>query len=422
MFNIELLRSDKESVIKLLKSRNIDILSLNHILELDIERRKLIELTDNSRSERNKTSKELSSMKEKPESIILEMRELGEKIKKQEKKLEATNNNLQNLLQSIPNLPSKDIPIGPDEDSNKIIFTEDIPVQKNNFEPLPHWDIGSKLDLIDFQRGVKLSGSRFYILKNKGAQLQRALANWMLDKHINNGYTEYYLPNIVKESVIFGAGQLPKFKDTMFKDTESELWLIPTAEVPITNIYSNEILNIENLPVKIVAQTPCYRNEKAAAGKDTRGIKRVHQFEKVELYQFVEPEKSSETLESMLKTCTELCKDLGLTYRIKLLCTGDLGFCSNKTYDIEVWSPGSKEWLEVSSVSNCTDFQSRRANIKYKKTSKSKSEHLHTLNGSGLALPRIIIAILESFQNKYGNINIPEILWPYTGFKEITIT
>jgi len=422
MFNIELLRSDKESVIKLLKSRNIDILSLNHILELDIERRKLIELTDNSRSERNKTSKELSSMKEKPESIILEMRELGEKIKKQEKKLEATNNNLQNLLQSIPNLPSKDIPIGPDEDSNKIIFTEDIPVQKNNFEPLPHWDIGSKLDLIDFQRGVKLSGSRFYILKNKGAQLQRALANWMLDKHINNGYTEYYLPNIVKESVIFGAGQLPKFKDTMFKDTESELWLIPTAEVPITNIYSNEILNIENLPVKIVAQTPCYRNEKAAAGKDTRGIKRVHQFEKVELYQFVEPEKSSETLESMLKTCTELCKDLGLTYRIKLLCTGDLGFCSNKTYDIEVWSPGSKEWLEVSSVSNCTDFQSRRANIKYKQTSKSKSEHLHTLNGSGLALPRIIIAILESFQNKDGNINIPEILWPYTGFKEITIT
>ena len=422
MFNIELLRSDKESVIKLLKSRNIDILSLNHILELDIERRKLIELTDNSRSERNKTSKELSSMKEKPESIILEMRELGEKIKKQEKKLEATNNNLQNLLQSIPNLPSKDIPIGPDEDSNKIIFTEDIPVQKNNFEPLPHWDIGSKLDLIDFQRGVKLSGSRFYILKNKGAQLQRALANWMLDKHINNGYTEYYLPNIVKESVIFGAGQLPKFKDTMFKDTESELWLIPTAEVPITNIYSNEILNIENLPVKIVAQTPCYRNEKAAAGKDTRGIKRVHQFEKVELYQFVEPGKSSETLESMLKTCTELCKDLGLTYRIKLLCTGDLGFCSNKTYDIEVWSPGSKEWLEVSSVSNCTDFQSRRANIKYKKTSKSKSEHLHTLNGSGLALPRIIIAILESFQNKDGNINIPEILWPYTGFKEITIT
>ena len=422
MFNIELLRSDKESVIKLLKSRNIDILSLNHILELDIERRKLIELTDNSRSKRNKTSKELSAMKEKPESIILEMRELGEKIKKQEKKLEATNNNLQNLLQSIPNLPSKDIPIGPDEDSNKIIFTEDIPVQKNNFEPLPHWDIGSKLDLIDFQRGVKLSGSRFYILKNKGAQLQRALANWMLDKHINNGYTEYYLPNIVKESVIFGAGQLPKFKDTMFKDTESELWLIPTAEVPITNIYSNEILNIENLPVKIVAQTPCYRNEKAAAGKDTRGIKRVHQFEKVELYQFVEPEKSSETLESMLKTCTELCKDLGLTYRIKLLCTGDLGFCSNKTYDIEVWSPGSKEWLEVSSVSNCTDFQSRRANIKYKKTSKSKSEHLHTLNGSGLALPRIIIAILESFQNKDGNINIPEILWPYTGFKEITIT
>ena len=422
MFDIELLRADKESVIKLLKSRNIEISSLNNIMDLDIERRKLIEITDNFRSKRNKTSKELSSMKEKPESIIVEMRELGNKIKEYEKKLDTTNNNLQNLLQSIPNLPSEDIPIGPDEDSNEIIFTQEIPKQKFNFQPLPHWDIGSKLNLIDFQRGVKLSGSRFYILKNKGAQLQRALANWMLDKHINNGYNEYYVPHIVKESVILGAGQLPKFKDTMFRDTESELWLIPTAEVPITNIYSNEILNAEKLPIKIVAQTPCYRNEKAAAGKDTRGIKRVHQFEKVELYQFVEPEKSSETLESMLKTCTELCKDLDLTYRIKLLCTGDLGFCSNKTYDIEVWSPGSKEWLEVSSVSNCTDFQSRRANIKYKRTPKSKTEHLHTLNGSGLALPRIIIAILESFQNNDGSINIPEILWPYTGFKEITIT
>ena len=421
MFDIELLRADKESVIKLLKSRNIEISSLNNIMDLDIERRKLIEITDNFRSKRNKTSKELSSMKEKPESIIVEMRGLGDKIKEYEKKLDTTNNNLQNLLQSIPNLPSEDIPIGPDEDSNKIIFTQEIPVGKNNFEPLPHWDIGSKFKLIDFQRGVKLSGSRFYILKNKGAQLQRALSNWMLDTHIKNGYNEYYVPHIVKESVQFGAGQLPKFKDTMFKDSESKLWLIPTAEVPITNIYSNEILNAEKLPVKIVAQTPCYRNEKAAAGKDTRGIKRVHQFEKVELYQFVEPEKSSETLESMLKTCTKLCKDLGLTYRIKLLCTGDLGFCSNKTYDIEVWSPGSKEWLEVSSISNCTDFQSRRANIKYKRTSKSKTEYVHTLNGSGLALPRIIIAILESFQNEDGNINIPEILWPYTGFKEITI-
>ena len=351
MFNIELLRADKESVIKLLKNRNIQISSLNNIMDQDIERRKLIEITDNLRSKRNKTSKELSNMKEKPESIIVEMRGLGDKIKEYEKKLDTTNNNLQNLLQSIPNLPSEDIPIGPDEDSNEIIFTQEIPKQKDNFQPLPHWDIGSKLNLIDFQRGVKLSGSRFYILKNKGAQLQRALANWMLDKHINNGYNEYYVPNIVKESVILGAGQLPKFKDTMFRDAESELWLIPTAEVPITNIYSNEILNAEKLPIKIVAQTPCYRNEKAAAGKDTRGIKRVHQFEKVELYQFVEPEKSSETLESMLKTCTELCKDLNLTYRIKLLCTGDLGFCSNKTYDIEVWSPGSKEWLEVSSVS-----------------------------------------------------------------------
>ena len=241
----------------------------------------------------------------------------------------------------------------------------------------------------------------------------------MLDNHLNNNYEEHYVPNLVKESIVEGAGQLPKFRDTMFSDQESDLWLIPTAEVPITNIYANEIIKADNLPIKIVAQTSCFRNEKAAAGKDTRGIKRVHQFEKVELYQFVEPENSNETLESMLDACVSLCKKLGLTYRIKLLCTGDLGFCSNKTYDIEVWSPGSKEWLEVSSVSNCTDFQSRRSNTKFKKNPKSKTEYLHTLNGSGLALPRIIIAILETYQNEDMSIDIPETLWEYTKFKKI---
>ena len=419
MINIDLLRSKDSKTIESLINRNVDKSELDKITEFDTKRRKLIEKIDLLRSKRNTTSKELSKMKIKPQNIIDDMRLLGQEIKEEEKDLAIINEQLQSSILTIPNIPSEDIPVGENEDLNEVIFSEKYQAD-NNFTPLPHWDIGTKLNLIDFERGVKLSGSRFYILKNKAAQLQRALANWMLDNHLSNDYEEYYVPNLVKESVVEGAGQLPKFRDTMFSDQESDLWLIPTAEVPITNIYANEIVSAENLPIKIVAQTSCFRNEKAAAGKDTRGIKRVHQFEKVELYQFVEPEKSNDTLESMLNTCASLCKKLGLTYRIKLLCTGDLGFCSNKTYDIEVWSPGSKEWLEVSSVSNCTDFQSRRSNTKFKKTPKSKTEYLHTLNGSGLALPRIIIAILETYQNEDLSIDIPETLWEYTKFKKIS--
>ena len=419
MINIDLLRSKDSKTIESLINRNVDKSELDKITKFDTKRRKLIEKIDLLRSKRNTTSKELSKMKLKPQNIIEDMRLLGQEIKEEEKELAIINEQLRSSVLAIPNIPSEDIPVGENEDLNKVIFSEKYQAD-NNFTPLPHWDIGTKLNLIDFERGVKLSGSRFYILKNKAAQLQRALANWMLDNHLSNDYEEYYVPNLVKESVVEGAGQLPKFRDTMFSDQESDLWLIPTAEVPITNIYANEIVSVDNLPIKIVAQTSCFRNEKAAAGKDTRGIKRVHQFEKVELYQFVEPEKSNDTLESMLNTCVSLCKKLGLTYRIKLLCTGDLGFCSNKTYDIEVWSPGSKEWLEVSSVSNCTDFQSRRSNTKFKKTPKSKTEYLHTLNGSGLALPRIIIAILETYQNEDLSIDIPETLWEYTKFKKIS--
>ena len=419
MINIDLLRSKDSKTIESLINRNVDKSELDKITEFDTKRRKLIEKIDLLRSKRNTTSKELSKMKIKPQNIIDDMRLLGQEIKEEEKDLAIINEQLKSSILAIPNIPSEDIPVGENEDLNKVIFSENYQAD-NDFTPLPHWDIGTKLNLIDFERGVKLSGSRFYILKNKAAQLQRALANWMLDNHLSNDYEEYYVPNLVKESVVEGAGQLPKFRDTMFSDQESDLWLIPTAEVPITNIYANEIVSADNLPIKIVAQTSCFRNEKAAAGKDTRGIKRVHQFEKVEVYQYVEPEKSNATLESMLNTWVSLCKKLGLTYRIKLLCTGDLGFCSNKTYDIEVWSPGSKEWLEVSSVSNCTDFQSRRSNTKFKKTPKSKTEYLHTLNGSGLALPRIIIAILETYQNEDLSIDIPETLWEYTKFKKIS--
>ena len=419
MINIDLLRTNDNKTIISLTNRNVDKSELDKITKFDAKRRKLIENIDLLRSKRNTTSKELSKMKDKPQNVIDEMRLLGKDIKEKEKDLSQISEQLNSLLLTIPNIPAKDVPIGENEDLNKIVYSEKYETN-DNFNLLPHWDIGTKLDLIDFERGTKLSGSRFYILKNKAAQLQRALTNWMLDNHLNNDYQEHYLPNLVKESVVRGAGQLPKFKDTMFSDQESELWLIPTAEVPITNIYANEIITSDQLPIKIVAQTSCFRNEKAAAGKDTRGIKRVHQFEKVELYQFVEPEKSEDALDSMLNACVDLCKKLGLTYRIKLLCTGDLGFCSNKTYDIEVWSPGSQEWLEVSSVSNCTDFQSRRSNTKFKKNPKSKTEYLHTLNGSGLALPRIIIAILETYQNEDLSVDIPETLWDYTKFKKIS--
>ena len=417
MINIDLLRSKDSKTLESLINRNVDKSELDKITEFDTKRRKLIEKIDLLRSKRNTTSKELSKMKIKPQNIIDDMRLLGQEIKEEEKDLAIINEQLKSSILAIPNIPSEDIPVGENEDLNKVIFSENYQAD-NDFTPLPHWDIGTKLNLIDFERGVKLSGSRFYILKNKAAQLQRALANWMLDNHLSNDYEEYYVPNLVKESVVEGAGQLPKFRDTMFSDQESDLWLIPTAEVPITNIYANEIVSADNLPIKIVAQTSCFRNEKAAAGKDTRGIKRVHQFEKVELYQFVEPEKSNDTLESMLNTCVSLCKKLGLTYRIKLLCTGDLGFCSNKTYDIEVWSPGSKEWLEVSSVSNFESYQSNRLQVRYKNNETNKKELVHTLNGSALALPRIVAAILENNQTEQG-IFMPEVLQKYTGFEYI---
>jgi seryl-tRNA synthetase len=309
--------------------------------------------------------------------------------------------------------------VGKDETENVVVRTWGEP-REFDFEPLPHWELGERLGIIDFERGVKISGSRFYVLKGLGAKLQRALINWMLDVHINeHGYTEVYPPYLVRRECLIGTAQLPKFADNLYYDAEDDLWLIPTAEVPVTNLYRDEILPPGSLPIYHVAYSACFRRERAAAGKDTRGIKRVHQFDKVELVKFVEPHTSDEELEKLIADVEDICRRLNIPYRVVQMCTGDLSFSAAIKYDIELWAPGCKEWLEVSSCSNFLDFQARRANIRYRPAPDAKPRYVHTLNGSGLALPRTMIAILENYQQKDGSIVIPEVLRPYMGGIEV---
>ena len=306
------------------------------------------------------------------------------------------------------------------DESGSVIVRQNSEPPVLDFSPKPHWDLGEELGIIDFERGTKLAGSRFYTMMGYGPKLERALIAWMLDLHSNDhGYTEVSLPAVVKREIMEGSGNLPKFADNLYHDDEDDLWLIPTAEVPITNLYRDEIIPANTLPLKYVAQTPCFRREKASAGRDTRGIKRVHQFNKVEMYQFVEPETSNQELEKLVDDAEDVCRKLGFTYRVLQLCTGDMGFASSKTYDIEVWAAGCEEWLEVSSCSNCTDFQARRSNIRYRAEEGGRPRLPHTLNGSGLALPRVMIAIMENYQQPDGSVVIPEVLRPYTGFDVI---
>ena len=314
------------------------------------------------------------------------------------------------------------MPVGDDDAHNDVVKTVGSPPDLS-FDPKPHWELGESLDIIDFRRAVKLSGSRFYIFKGKGATLQRALITWLLDTHVNEfGMQELYVPHMVTRQAATGSGQLPKFADTMYHDEEDDLWMIPTAEVPITNLHADEIIGPGVLPLKYVAHSPSYRREKAAAGRDTRGIKRVHQFEKVEMFRFTEPQDSPTALDEMVADAEELCSRLGLHHRVLLQCTGDLGFASVKTYDVELWATGSNDWLEVSSVSNCTDFQARRARIRYRAEEGGRPQLAHTLNGSGLGIPRTLIAIMENYQQADGSIVVPEVLRPYTRFDIIDST
>jgi len=394
---------------------------VDEILSLDEKRRTLLSETETLRARRNVVSKQISRMKDDGErqALIDEMRKVGTRIKALDAELHVVQSDLNAALLQVPNMPHPDTPVGTDENENVVVRSEGTP-REFDFEPLAHWDLGPALGIIDFERGVKLSGTRFYVLKGLGARLQRALIAWMLELHTSkHGYTEAYLPFVVKEACMWGSGQLPKFRDNLYRDVEDDLWLVPTAEVPLTNLHRDEILAADDLPIKYAAYTPCFRREKMSAGKDTRGIKRGHQFDKVEMYKFTRPEDSDDELYTMLDDAEEVCRLLGIPHRVVQLCTGDLGFSAALSFDVEMWSPGCGEWLEVSSCSNCTDFQARRANVRYRPKPGDKPEFVHTLNGSGLALPRVMIAVMENYQQKDGSILIPEVLKPYMGGIEV---
>ena len=418
MLSIELIRREPDLVRNALARRGEEA-PIDQVLQLDLERRATISEADELRARANETSRRLSNSQERTPELIEEMRQVRGSIRDLEQSIRDLEEQLETLLLAIPNLPSEHSPDGAGEEENVVLRQVGEP-HTFDFEPLPHWDLGEKLGIIDFERGVKLSGSRFYVLKGKGAKLQRALVSWMVDLHTSeHGYEDVYLPALVLESTATVSGQLPKFADTMYHDDEDGLWLIPTAEVPITAMHRDEIIPAGTLPINYAAHTPCFRRERAAAGRDTRGIKRVHQFEKVEMYKIVEPEESEAELERLVSNAEEVCRRLGLPYRVIELCTGDLGALSARTYDVETWAAGSGEWLEVSSCSNCTDYQARRASIRYRPDEGGRPKYVHTLNGSGTALPRIIISILESFQREDGSVVLPEVLHPYTGFDRI---
>jgi seryl-tRNA synthetase len=414
VLDIKLIRDNPDVVRKALQNRGESI-TLDQIISLDERRRKLLHDMETLRAQRNEVSKQIGKMADKPSKLIAEMRELGEKVTSLEAEINQGESELDDLLLRLPNIPAADVPVGKDSQDNIVVRSWGKPPDIS-FKPLPHWELAEKLDIIDFQRGVKLSGSRFYVLKGQGARLQRALITFMLDLHVKeHGYTEIYPPFMVKRECMVGSGNLPKFADNLYHDEEDDFWFVPTAEVPLTNLHRDEVLQPGSLPINYVAYTACFRREKMAAGKDTRGIKRGHQFDKVELYKFTEPDTSDTELEKLLGNAEDVSQRLGIPYRVLQLCTGDLGFASTKSFDIEMWAPGCNEWLEVSSCSNCGDFQARRANIRYRPEPKAKLSFVHTLNGSGLALPRVVIALLETYQQADGSIKVPEALIPYMG-------
>ncbi|MQG78737.1 MAG: serine--tRNA ligase [SAR202 cluster bacterium] len=422
MLSIEHIREHPDEVRRALQTRGEDD-SIAKVLELDAQIRAAITQRDDLNAERNRVSKDIGQARsrgqEASEEVRAQMRQIGDQADALNEQTKVLGDKLSGLMLTLPNLPQDDVPVGEDETGSVIIRQNGEPPALD-FPPKPHWDLGEELGIIDFERGTKLAGSRFYTMLGYGPKMERALIAWMLDLHSSeHGYTEVSLPAVVKREIMEGSGNLPKFADNLYHDDEDDLWLIPTAEVPITNLYRDEIIPANTLPLKYVAQTPCFRREKASAGRDTRGIKRVHQFNKVEMYQFVEPETSNQELEKLVDDAEDVCRKLGFTYRVLQLCTGDMGFASSKTYDIEVWAAGCEEWLEVSSCSNCTDFQARRSNIRYRAEEGGRPRLPHTLNGSGLALPRVMIAIMENYQQPDGSVVIPEVLRPYTGFDVI---
>jgi seryl-tRNA synthetase len=415
MLDINLLRTNSDQVRQALIDRNTEA-PLEAALEADVRRRALLAEAEALKAERNAASKEIGRSKEPAvrEQRIAEMKQVGDRIAALDEELRRTEGELERALASIPNIPDARTPKGKDESENIVLRNEgQLPVF--DFEPKLHWDLAPALGILNFEQGTRMTGSSFYILSGAGARLQRALIAWMLDLHIRQGYREVYPPFMVRGEALYNAGQLPKFADNLYHDAEEDLWMVPTAEVPLTNLHAGEIAEGDELPRHYTAYTPCFRREKMAAGRDVRGIKRGHQFDKVEMYTFCRPEDSDTEMEKMLADAEATCAGLGLAYRVKRLCTGDLGFGARMTFDLEVWAPGLGEWLEVSSISNDGDFQARRAAIRYRPEKGAKPEFVHTLNGSGLGLPRTMIAVMESYQTADGNIRVPEVLRPWMG-------
>ncbi len=417
MLDIRLFREQPDLVRDGLRKVGEDPAMVDGVIAADERRRRLLTEVERLKGERNTVSKVISTMRDKAdrEARIAEMRAVGDRIATLDQEIATVDAELQRLMLLVPNIPDDAVPLGADDSENVVVRTEG-PERTYDFTPRPHWELGPALGIIDFERGVKISGSRFYVLRGAGARLQRALIAFFLDLHTTkHGYTEVYPPFVVKEQCLYGTGNLPKFGENLYHDSQDDLWLVPTAEVPVTNLYREEILDGAELPIKHVAYTPCWRREQLSAGRDVRGIKRGHQFDKVEMVKFVRPEESARELASLLDDAEDVCRALGLRYRVIQMCTGDLSFVAANKLDIDVWAPGCAEWLEVSSCANFKDFQARRAQIRFRPEPGAKPEFVHTLNGSGLALPRVMIAIMENYQQADGSIVVPEVLRPFMG-------
>jgi len=419
MLDVNVIRSNPDMIRTMIRNRNRDEAILDRFLEADSEWRSLTDENNRLRKTRNDVSLEISKMPKGPEkdARIAEMREVGDKIKANDDRMTELEAIRTDCVLNIPNIPHESVPIGKDDTENVVVY-EKGEKRKFDFKPKEHWELGEDLDIIDFERGAKVAGSGFYVMKGDGARLERALINYFLDMHQDQGYTELVVPAVVNKNAVIGTGQYPNLKDDMYYLSKDDMYLNPTAEVPITNLLQDEILDRSQLPIYYTANLTSYRRE---VGKhaDTKGIIRVHEFRKTEMVNFVEPSKSYERLEELRQNAEDLIQGLNLPYRVLLLCTGDMSFSCSKCYDLELYAPGKDAWLEASSCSNFTDFQARRARIKYRPEPHLKSEFVHTLNGSGLALPRTVVAVMENYQNKDGTITIPEVLRPYMRGQEV---
>lgn len=414
MLDIKILRNDPDRIREALKKRCND-LDITPAIDLDKQRREILTEVEKKKATQNEISKKIPTMKKNGEdtsSIFKEMKELSNEIKADDDKVREIDAQLRDFMLRIPNIPSDDCPAGKDDTENREMRKNGTP-REFSFEPKAHWDIGTNLDILDFERGTKIAGTRFTVYKGLGARLERAVIQYFLNTHTSRGYTEIFPPYMVNRESMTGTGQLPKFEEDAFKVVNNGFFLIPTAEVPVTNLHRDEILDGSKLPIKYCAYSACFRAEAGSAGRDTRGIIRQHQFNKVEMVKFVKPQDSYNELELLTNDAEILLQGLGLPYRVVCLSTGDLGFSSAKTYDVEVWMPSYNRYVEISSCSNFEDYQARRANIRYKETPKDKAQFVHTLNGSGLAVGRTVAAILENYQNEDGTVTVPEALVKY---------